>query len=58
MQSPQTIEVDSDHATCNGGGGALGHPKVTIALAQKGQGWCSYCNQHFKIKAGAGKGGH
>lgn len=58
MHSPQTIEVDSVSVACDGGGGALGHPRVYLSLEKKGQAWCPYCSRHFKLKAGAGHGSH
>ena len=29
---PETIEVEGDTAVCDGGGGALGHPRIYIPL--------------------------
>ena len=46
-----TIEVfyiDGDSAVCDGGGGALGHPKVYMALDRRtGRVTCSYCGRLF-----------
>nr|CAG4650689.1 EOG090X0NBY [Sida crystallina] len=33
--------------SCNGGGGALGHPKVYINLDQPGNHTCGYCGLRF-----------
>ncbi|KAF0699983.1 Aste57867_9463 [Aphanomyces stellatus] len=46
------IEVDSDTAVCDGGGGALGHPLEYIALnivSDEPQ-TCKYCGLRFKMK--------
>jgi len=34
---------------CNGGGGALGHPKVFINLDKPGVHYCPYCGQGFMM---------
>ncbi|GAB6052080.1 hypothetical protein JCM17960_09000 [Magnetospira thiophila] len=51
-------EVTSQVTTCNGGGGALGHPAVYLHLDEHGQAVCPYCSHHFVLKAGAKSGGH
>ncbi|XP_054710649.1 NADH dehydrogenase [ubiquinone] iron-sulfur protein 6, mitochondrial-like [Uloborus diversus] len=35
---------------CNGGGGALGHPKVYINLDQPGPKACGYCGLRFVLE--------
>ena len=50
--SPETIEVDTTNVGCDGGGGALGHPRVFIDLAHDGQGKCPYCGTVYRLKAG------
>jgi uncharacterized Zn-finger protein len=47
---PNTIEVvyaDGDSAVCDGGGGALGHPKVYLAIDPTGRVTCPYCGRLF-----------
>ena len=47
---PDTIEVcyvDGDSAVCDGGCGALGHPKVYMAIDHTGRVTCSYCGRLF-----------
>eukprot|EP00816_Leptocylindrus_hargravesii_P002643 CAMPEP_0196811126 /NCGR_PEP_ID=MMETSP1362-20130617/16966_1 /TAXON_ID=163516 /ORGANISM="Leptocylindrus danicus, Strain CCMP1856" /LENGTH=116 /DNA_ID=CAMNT_0042186381 /DNA_START=14 /DNA_END=364 /DNA_ORIENTATION=- len=48
------IEVDSDTAVCDGGGGALGHPIEYIQLAHMGgePNACKYCGLKFVRKGG------
>ncbi|XP_025933340.1 NADH dehydrogenase [ubiquinone] iron-sulfur protein 6, mitochondrial [Apteryx rowi] len=44
-------EVESRVISCNGGGGALGHPKVYINLDKDTKtGTCGYCGLQFKQK--------
>ena len=50
MDAPETIEVDEDVVTvsCDGGGGALGHPLVyyTFGPGQTAV-ECGYCGRRF-----------
>ena len=56
-QPLETLTVDEDRVACDGGGGALGHPKVYLNLAPKGEVECPYCGRHYVKRAGA-KVGH
>ena len=47
----ETIEIDEMVAACNGGGGALGHPKVYLSLAPSGRVECPYCSRLFVNRA-------
>ena len=60
MQPTETITVDSTTASCDGGGGALGHPKVYLSLAKTNHATCPYCSRHHVLRAGVktGAGGH
>lgn len=40
--------VNSRTASCDGGGGALGHPKVYINLDKEGPKSCHYCGLQFE----------
>ncbi len=55
--SNETVSVDSATVDCDGGGGALGHPKVYLNLDSGGEVDCPYCGLHFVLADGAGKGG-
>jgi uncharacterized Zn-finger protein len=55
---PETIEVDTTIVACDGGGGALGHPRVYINLAKDGTGECGYCDRKFVLKKGAKPAAH
>lgn len=50
---PETIEVETAKVACDGGGGALGHPRVWLNLGQDGAVDCPYCDRHYVLKAGA-----
>ena len=54
----ETIEVSTASVACDGGGGALGHPKVYLNLAKDGQIECPYCGKRFVLKAGAQAAAH
>nr|CAG4645992.1 EOG090X0NBY [Lynceus sp. MCZ IZ 141354] len=43
-------EVEQRVVWCNGGGGALGHPKVYINLDKAGPKACGYCGLRFVKK--------
>lgn len=45
------IEVDEDSFACDGGKGALGHPRVFLTLDKDGVADCPYCGKHF-VKRG------
>jgi uncharacterized Zn-finger protein len=47
----ETITIDAMVAACDGGEGALGHPKVYLNLAPSGSAECSYCSRRFVNRA-------
>ncbi len=53
----ETIEIDEMVAACNGGGGALGHPRVYLNLAPRGRVECPYCSRLFVNPAVIAAGG-
>ncbi len=59
MNPPETIEVEQETVACDGGGGALGHPRVYLTLDGDGKIDCPYCGRRFTLKPGAPRhGGH
>ena len=50
MQPFETIEVDDAVVACNGGGGALGHPRVFLNLTSTGRIECPYCSRLFVLR--------
>ena len=41
--------VNSKKVSCDGGGGALGHPKVYLEMGDENEIICPYCSKLFKI---------
>ena len=41
------VSPETDHVACNGGGGALGHPKVYYTFHGQGEVVCGYCDRLF-----------
>ena len=59
IDPPEIIEVEETVVACNGGGGALGHPRVFLNLESHGAIDCPYCDRRFVLKEGAAGGaGH
>ena len=48
----ETIEVEELTVACDGGGGALGHPKVYLTLVE-GKVECGYCGRVHILKPAA-----
>ena len=55
MGAAETIEVTEHRVSCDGGGGALGHPKVWLTIGPEGWVECGYCDKRFVL---VGDGGH
>ena len=52
VPAPETI-ITSDHrVSCDGGGGALGHPKVYMEMGQEDFVQCKYCDRRYVLKGG------
>lgn len=53
--APETEEVTETRIACDGGGGALGHPRVWLVIPAA-TGWidCPYCDKRFVLRPGAG----
>ena len=49
----EVISVDRRTVACDGGDGALGHPRVFLHIAGK-QVMCPYCSRLYVLKDGAG----
>ena len=42
-----TVIVDGHKVSCDGGGGALGHPLVWMEMGKEGEVVCKYCDKRF-----------
>lgn len=53
MTNPAPVPL-ADHARsvpCDGGGGALGHPRVFLELDKDGKVCCPYCSRRYAMDA-------
>jgi uncharacterized Zn-finger protein len=49
----EIIHVDSRTVACDGGNGALGHPRVFLRIPDE-QVMCPYCSRLYVLNPGAG----
>jgi uncharacterized Zn-finger protein len=59
VDNPEKIVVTTKKVACDGGGGALGHPKVWYDMSEQDFVECKYCDRVFVLKGGdrdTGKG--
>jgi uncharacterized Zn-finger protein len=52
QDAPETEIVDSHRIACDGGGGALGHPRVWLEIGESGYVECGYCDKKFILRGG------
>jgi uncharacterized Zn-finger protein len=52
---PEILHTDSPVVACDGGDGALGHPRVFLRIANK-QVECPYCSRLYVLNPGAHHG--
>ena len=53
VEAPEIIPVDDTRVRCDGGGGALGHPRVFLEMGDEPFVECPYCDRRFVLRAGA-----
>ena len=53
MQPPETVTVETREIACDGGDGALGHPRVFLNMGEKSAIDCPYCGRRFELSADA-----
>ena len=53
MDNPEVMVVASTKVSCDGGGGALGHPKVWYDMSEDDHVECKYCDRVFALKGGS-----
>ena len=48
QDAPETEEVEKTRIACDGGEGALGHPRVWLSIPED-KGWveCGYCDKRY-----------
>jgi uncharacterized Zn-finger protein len=52
FEQPETLIVESRKVSCDGGGGALGHPIVFYEMGDDDYVECKYCDRRFVLKGG------
>ena len=52
FEDPEVIYVDQRKVSCNGGGGALGHPIVWYEMGDDDCVECRYCDRRFILRGG------
>jgi uncharacterized Zn-finger protein len=52
-QSPEIVRVETRQVSCDGGGGALGHPRVWYEMGDEDMVECKYCDRRFVLSGGA-----
>jgi len=50
--------VTTTRVACDGGGGALGHPKTYLDMGQGNEVSCKYCDHIFKLDPNAPASSH
>ena len=50
FQPPEIVIAESRRVSCNGGGGALGHPLVFYEMGNDDFVECKYCDRRFVLK--------
>lgn len=50
--APETIFVDRRRVSCDGGGGALGHPIVYYEMGDDDYVICGYCDRKYILRGG------
>lgn len=51
--STDVIMVDTKRIACDGGGGALGHPRIWLYMGTDNQVQCKYCDRIFRLNPNA-----
>ena len=52
FERPEIIMTESRQVSCDGGGGALGHPIVWYEMGDSDVVECKYCDRRFILKGG------
>ena len=49
LEPPEVVVVDSHRVWCDGGVGALGHPRVYMEMGDSDYVECGYCDRRFVL---------
>lgn len=58
LDVPEVIETTAQRVACDGGGGALGHPRVYLTFGPDHRAVCPYCSRLYVQTAGSESGHH
>jgi uncharacterized Zn-finger protein len=58
IDTPEVIKAVGPRVACNGGGGALGHPRVFLAFGPDHRVVCPYCSRVYVQDDSAREPGH
>ena len=58
ISSQDVVIVMQRRVACDGGGGALGHPKTYLDMGVDTQVTCKYCGRVFELDENASSDGH
>ena len=50
-EPPEIIYVTVKRVACDGGGGALGHPRVYLEMGEEDRVECPYCDRLFVYRS-------
>lgn len=53
VEAPEIIPVDDTRVRCDGGNGALGHPRIYLEMGDENFVECPYCDRRFVLREGA-----
>jgi uncharacterized Zn-finger protein len=53
MRAAEVIKVETTTVACDGGNGALGHPRVYLNMGDKRRVDCPYCGRRYELAEGA-----
>ena len=56
LDPPEIVMVNTHRVSCNGGGGALGHPRVWYEMGDEDFVECKYCDRRFILIGGPADG--
>ncbi len=54
-EAPETVYVTEKKVACDGGEGALGHPRVYLSMGVDGKVECPYCDRLFILDQSGAK---
>jgi len=57
-QLGNVIIVTTQRVSCDGGGGAMGHPRVYMDMGSDTSVRCKYCDRIYKLDPNAADSGH